>query len=570
MNRKLLVHLFLSNRKFLVHLFQSIAPLALMILVGGTHTDFIMTAVKGNAVLNSLIVLVGLIGTVLWIAQLLNANRERLTLVRFETEVQDGASMTALLEEPWTQGRSCRGYLESVASTGGKLSSSLDQSAIDAEIEHMRGEFDSRMELPAYLVGFMIALGLLGTFIGLLETLTGISGMLDGMVNTPTGESIDSEFLKLVGQLRKPLSGMGIAFSASMFGLLGSLLLGSIQMTVRRFTKTVINDAHEMVNRLTERVRGHSGTGVAAGAAPTHGGVSQEFMSDIIGDLVNNIGQLMEMFHRSQDSSLAVSSRIDNLTRRLEDVIGAIDSNVEAVRRTNDLLGFGPRMKETNEETLTEIRALLSSSQDRQKIMTRLADAMTSIDQKLSAGNDGARSHFDLVGNINVQTLAKLDEAVGVLHDVNDRTSDSESKLDRKMQALATTTTSISTALQQLTSKMGEMTATGQTQITNASAAQQMLRDASNDVQGLLGGLQEKMQKIQEVEIGANRHLYGIKESVDTMGTLLEPLKTLSQGVSRQTSVLEATLEEMRTSQRNLVRDLRTELREASRQVSPG
>jgi len=72
------------------------------------------------------------------------------------------------------------------------------------------------------------------------------------------------------------------------------------------------------------------------------------------------------------------------------------------------------------------------------------------------------------------------------------------------------------------------------------------------------------------VEIGANRHLYGIKESVDTMGTLLEPLKTLSQGVSRQTSVLEATLEEMRTSQRNLVRDLRTELREASRQVSPG
>jgi len=117
---------------------------------------------------------------------------------------------------------------------------------------------------------------------------------------------------------------------------------------------------------------------------------------------------------------------------------------------------------------------------------------------------------------------------------------------------------------------MGEMNATGQAQIANTSSAQQMLREASSEVQGLLGGLQEKMQKIQEVEIGANRHLYGIKESVDTMGSMLEPLKTLSQGVTRQTSVLEATLEEMRTSQRNLLRDLRTELREVSRQVPPG
>jgi len=557
------------NRKFHVHLFQALAPLALMLLVGVTHADFVVTAVEGNTLLNMLILLVGGTGSLLWIQRLLHANRERLILIRFAAEVRDGAEMNALLEEPWTQKRACRGYLESLASTGGKLSSSLDQAAIENEIEQMRGEFESRMELPAYLVGFMIAMGLLGTFVGLLETLTGISGMLDGMVNTPAGESIDSEFLKLVSQLRKPLAGMGIAFSASMFGLLGSLLLGTMQMTVRRFTKTVVNDAHELVNRLTERVRGQMvAGGVAAAPVAAGGGLSEGFMADVIGDLVNNINQLMELFHRSQDSSLAVSSRIDTLTRRLEDVITAIDSNVEAVKRTNDLLGFGPRMKETNEETLSEIRTLVSSNQDRQKVMTRLADALNGIDQKLATGNDGARNHFDLVGNINVQSLAKLDEAVGVLHTVNDRTSDSESKLDRKLQGLATTTTAISTALQQLTSKLGEVASTGQTQITNANSAQQMLRDASAEVQSLLGALQEKMQKIQEVEIGATRHLYGIKEAVDSMNTSLDPLKGLSQGVARQTSVLEATLEEMRTSQRNMVRELRTELREASREAA--
>ena len=562
------------NRKFRVHLFQALAPLALMLLVGGTHAEFVITAIEGNVLLNSMILMVGLIGAVLWILRLIHANQERQTLIRFEAEVREGASMKELLETPWSQTHACRGYLESLASTGGKLSSSLDQAAIEAEIEHLRGEFDSRMELPGYLVGFMVAMGLLGTFVGLLETLTGISGMLDGMVNNPAGgESIDSEFLKLVGELRKPLAGMGIAFSASMFGLLGSLLLGSMQMTVRRFTKTVVNDAHDLVNRLTERVRGQvvaGGAPAAAAAAGGGAGISEGFMTDVVGELVNNINQLMELFHRSQDSALAVSSRIDNLTRRLDDVIGAVESNMEAVKRTNDLLGFGPRMKETNEEALAEIRTLVSSSQDRQKVMTRLADAMISIDQKLSTGNEGARSHFDLVGNVNVQSLAKLDEAVGILHAVNDRTSDSESKLDRKMQALATTTTSISTALQQMTSKIGEVAATGQTQITNANSAQQVLRDASSEVQSLLGAVQEKIQKLQEVEIGATRHLYGIKEAVDNMGSSLEPLKGLSQGVARQTSVLEATLEEMRTSQRNLVRELRTELREAARQTGTG
>ena len=46
------------NRKFQVHLFQSMAPLCLMILVGGTHVDFVATAIKGNPLLNSLILII--------------------------------------------------------------------------------------------------------------------------------------------------------------------------------------------------------------------------------------------------------------------------------------------------------------------------------------------------------------------------------------------------------------------------------------------------------------------------------------------------------------------------------
>ncbi len=559
------------NYKFRVHFFQALAPLTLLVVVGVTHLDFVLMAVHGNLLLDGMIIAVGLSGAILWMLRLLHAQRERKALARFAEEVEAGTPMKELLEAPWLAGRMVLGYLESIAQTDGKLSSALDQTAIEKELDHLQGEFDSRMELPAFLIGFMIAMGLLGTFIGLLETLTGISGMLDGMVNAPAGDSVEGQFMQLVGQLRHPLAGMGIAFSASMFGLLGSLVLGMMQMTVRRFTKTVVGDARELLNRLVERVRGPimAGGMTQAAMASRGGGVSEAFLTDFMTDLVGNMNQLMELFHRSQDTSLAMTTRVDNLARRLEDVAAAIETNVEAVRRTNDLLGFGPRMKETNEELLTEVRSLLSNNQERQKSMVRLVDALNGIDQKMASGNDGQRTHFDLVGNLNIQSLAKLDEAVGVLHAVNDRSSDAESKMDRKLQALSTATTNIGTTLQQLVAKLGEVASNGQSQITASTSAQQVLRDAAAEVQNLLGGLQEKMQKVQEVEIGATRHLYGIKEAVDGMGTSLEPLKGLAQGVNKQTSLLEATLEEMRTSQRNMAREIRTELREASRQGAP-
>ena len=559
----------MKKNRYEVFFGQALSPVILVLLTALTHLDFVLMAIAGNTFLNGCILFVGGLGATLMILRIWDLNRERKVLARFSAEVAGGADMKALLEAPWMTGRVMHRYLDNIAQTGGELSSALDQQAIETELHDMQGEFDSKMEFPGFLVGFMIAMGLLGTFIGLLETLTGISSMLDGMVNGPAGDNVEGEFLKLVGQLRKPLAGMGIAFSASMFGLVGSLVLGLIQVTVRRYTKVVMSDARDLLHNLTERVRGAvlaAGGTVVQQQGGQHAGVSQEFLSDFLAELIGNMNSLMELFNRSQDAALAQTSRIDTLSTRMEEVAAAIDNNVEAAKRTNDLLGFGPRMKETNEAVLTEIRSLLGSGQEQQKAMVRVADTLLAIDQKMANSNDGTRNHYETVGQINTQSLAKLDEAVGILHDVNDRTSDSETKLDRKLQGLSTTATTIATALQGLSQKMSEVATVGQSQLTSQGSSQVLFRDASAEVQGMLKELQEKMQKLQEVEIGATRHLYGIKESFDNLGGALESLKGLSQGVAKQTSLLEATLEEMRTSQRNFARELRAELRELARE----
>lgn len=547
---------------------QAVLPVIVVVAAGLSFRDFVWMAIQGNTVLNAGILIVGAAGIVLIVLRLIEAQREHLTLLRFGREAQSGAEMKELLEGEWLAKRMVRRYLEHIAQTNGKLSSTLDQDAIENELHAIEGEFDSKMELPNYLVGFMIAMGLLGTFIGLLETLTGISGMLDGMSGAGGG-AVEEEFIKLVGELRKPLAGMGIAFSASMFGLVGSLMLGMSLLAIRRYVRKVVADARTVLHELTERIRGPIGPVTAGAAMPRgQGGVSEAFLSDFMAELMGNINDLQDLFHRSQDASLQLSNRVDGLAQRLELVAQAIDNNVAAAKKTNDLLGFGPRMKETNEQMLAELRGIQTAATDNQRISTRLVDVLNAIDQKMGAGNDTQRLHQDAQGTLGRDTLSKLDEAVGLLHSVNDRGSDAESKLDRKMQGLATSTTNMASGLQGLTAKLGEVAMISQNQLQAMSAAQQLSRDGNAEMLTALKDLGERIKKVEDADIGANRHLFEIKENFSGINSSLESLETIAQGINRQSTLLEGTLEEMRTNQRNMTRDLQKQLREVARDAA--
>lgn len=549
-------------------IFQAVLPVLVVVAAGLSFHEFVWMAIQGNTILNMGILAVGVAGTVLILLRLIEAQREHLALLRFGREAGGGTAMKDLLEGEWLGKRMVRRYLEHIAQTNGKLSSTLEQDAIENELESISAEFESKLELPNYLVGFMIAMGLLGTFIGLLETLTGISGMLDGMSGA-SGGAVEEEFIKLVGELRKPLAGMGIAFSASMFGLIGSLMLGMSLLAIRRYIRKVLADARTVLHELTERIRGPVGPVVQGAAMPRgQGGVSEAFLSDFMAELMGNINDLQDLFHRSQDASLQLSNRVDGLAQRLELVAQAIDGNVAAAKKTNDLLGFGPRMKETNEQMLAELRGIQTASTDQQRISARLVDVLNAIDQKLGAGNDTQRLYQDAQGNLGRDTLTKLDEAVGLLHSVNDRGSDAESKLDRKLQGLNTSTTNMASGLQGLAAKLGEMAMTGQNQLQAMAASQQLARDANAEMLSALKDLGERIKKVEDADIGANRHLFEIKENFGGINSSLESLETIAQGINRQSSLLEVTLEEMRTNQRNMARDLQKQLREVARDAA--
>lgn len=79
-----------------------------------------------------------------------------------------------------------------------------------------------------FMAGILVMLGLLGTFLGLLKTIDAVGEAMSSMSSiTSSDGSVDENAMTgFISGLSAPLQGMGLAFSSSLFGLSGSLLIG--------------------------------------------------------------------------------------------------------------------------------------------------------------------------------------------------------------------------------------------------------------------------------------------------------------------------------------------------------
>jgi hypothetical protein len=103
----------------------------------------------------------------------------------------------------------------------------ISQTTMRGILESIGTRLDESREVARYLTGLLVFLGLLGTFWGLLETVGSIGRVVQSLdVGSDSGRVFDD----LKNGLAAPLGGMGIAFSSSLFGLAGSLILGFLDL----------------------------------------------------------------------------------------------------------------------------------------------------------------------------------------------------------------------------------------------------------------------------------------------------------------------------------------------------
>lgn len=200
-------------------------------------------AFLANWVFNSLIMAVLAVGVGINIRHVLVLEPELEWIKRFRTG-QAGLSVT---REP----RLLKPLAQNLE---GRVKDRFRMSALSLRtvLDGIRSRLDESREISRYMVGLLIFLGLLGTFWGLLGTISAVGKVIGGM--EVGGGEFQAVFSNLKAGLREPLAGMGTAFSSSLFGLGGSLVLGFLDIQAGHAQNRFFNGLEEWLSGLTHLV----------------------------------------------------------------------------------------------------------------------------------------------------------------------------------------------------------------------------------------------------------------------------------------------------------------------------
>jgi hypothetical protein len=213
------------------------------------------------------------------------------------------------------------------------LGSRVGRMAMSAQL--MRGILDSiatrldeARDISRYMTGLLVFLGLLGTFWGLIETVSSVGGVIQGLkASGDAGTMFDS----LRDGLAAPLSGMGISFSSSLFGLAGSLVLGFLDLQSSQAQNRFYT---ELEDWLSTTVYDHAAEPAAAA------GVSTEVRSAIerLREAVDQAGAGKSASTAMANLAEAIQGLVHHMRTEQQMIRDWVDSQADQQREIKKLL----------------------------------------------------------------------------------------------------------------------------------------------------------------------------------------------------------------------------------------
>lgn len=136
--------------------------------------------------------------------------------------------------------------MRSRGSKGGHISSTAARSILDS----VSARIDEARDITRYLTNLLIFLGLLGTLYGLSVTVPAVVDTIRALA-PKEGESSAEVFTKLMAGLESQLGGMGMAFSSSLIGLAGSLVVGLLDLFASHGQNRFYGELEEWLSSFT-------------------------------------------------------------------------------------------------------------------------------------------------------------------------------------------------------------------------------------------------------------------------------------------------------------------------------
>jgi hypothetical protein len=255
---------------------------------------------------------------------------------------------------------------------------------------------DEARDITRYLVNLLIFLGLLGTFYGLATTVPAVVETIRNLAPQP-GESGMDVFGKLMGGLEAQLGGMGTAFSSSLLGLAGSLVVGLLELFASHGQNRFYRELEEWLSSIT-RLGFSTGDGAGDGDGGDHSG---------IGGVLEQVARQLESLQGLIVKADAARSSADERLGSLAEAVKELSAKVQADSKT--------------QEQLTQI------AMTQTEVLTRIADGQDSYALVLANLNEESPEAENRMRlrSIDVQLLRILEEiSAGRQESVSDLRAD--------------------------------------------------------------------------------------------------------------------------------------------------
>lgn len=222
---------------------------------------------------------------------------------------------------------------------------SLSTTAMRSIMDSIGTRLDEARDTGRYLVGLLVFLGLLGTFWGLLETISSVGNTIQSL--DTKGSDAGVVFDDLKSGLAAPLKGMGTAFSASLIGLSGSLVLGFLELQASHAHNRFYNELEEWLSGITDLTPAAVGSGdlanrklygalfdvqrnitelserMGAGGGAAGGGDAIRELATGVGQLANQMRQEQQVLRQWVDEQAAQNQEVAALLKELSARLGA-------------------------------------------------------------------------------------------------------------------------------------------------------------------------------------------------------------------------------------------------------
>ena len=283
-------------QRYLLHMALFVAAVvAMCALLFSSLARFFL----GNPAVNGTIVGIMLAGTVYVFRQVMLLNPEVGWIERYRrNQAQPARARPPRLIAPVVQMLAER--------KSGRIS--LSATSMRTLLDGIATRLEETRETSRYLIGLLICLGLLGTFYGLLETVGTVGDVLAALGFG--GGDVTRAFNELKTGLQAPLEGMRTAFSASLFGLAGFLVLGFLDLQAGLAQNRFYNELEEWLASFT-RLTGGGGFAESGDASVP------AYIQALLEQTADSLEGLQRILGRGEESRITANANIVSLTERL-------------------------------------------------------------------------------------------------------------------------------------------------------------------------------------------------------------------------------------------------------------